>query len=321
MSAPLSVARLPEIAVLGTGGTIAGAATGDPSLPGYAAGVLGIGELLQKIPSLSQWARIHTEQVANIDSKDMDAALWSRLAERVAHWLEQPQVAGCVVTHGTDTLEETAYFLHLVHRSDKPVVLTAAMRPATALDADGPQNLLDALRVAADPQSRGLGAVCVLHGRVHAARDVVKISTHAVDAFGSGEPGALGELIGPQMRLWRRPSAEAGAPFAVPEAPLLPRVDIVLSHAGADGSVVRALLAASVQPALRGLVVAGTGGGTVHARLDAALQQAKAQGVRVEVASRVGPLRGGTFDGLSAVKLRVRMQLELAAAQEQDARR
>ena len=319
MSASLAVAGLPEIAVLGTGGTIAGTATGDPSLPGYTAGVLGIGELLHKIPSLSQWAHIHAEQVANIDSKDMDGALWSRLAGRVAHWLEQPQVVGCVVTHGTDTLEETAYFLHLVHRSDKPVVLTAAMRPATALDADGPQNLLDALRVAANPQARGLGAVCVLHGRIHAARDVAKISTHAVDAFGSSEHGALGELIGPRVRLWRRPDAEPGAPFAVPAASQWPRVDIVLSHAGADGSVVRALLADPDPPALRGLVVAGTGGGTVHARLDAALQQAKAQGVRVEVASRVGPLRGDAFDGLSAVKLRVRMQLELAAVQQPNA--
>ncbi len=313
MHNPSGPGARPRIVVLGTGGTIAGTATGDPTLPGYTAGVLSVDALLEGIPSLSRLAQIHAEQVANLDSKDMEVAVWTRLAERVAHWLAQPEIAACVITHGTDTLEETAYFLQLVQRSHKPVVLTAAMRPATALDADGPQNLLDAVRVAVQPQALGLGVVCVLHGRVHAARDVTKASTHRMDAFTSGERGPLGEVDGDSLRLWRRPDTEPGAPFAIPPADAWPRVEIVLSHAGADGALVRCLVGQSaLQPALRGLVVAGTGGGTVHQRLREALQWAEEQGVRVAIASRVGPLRGGAEDGLNAVKLRVRMLVELA---------
>lgn len=307
---------LPQIVVLGTGGTIAGTATGDPSLPGYTAGVLSVDELLQDIPSLSRLARIHTEQVANVDSKDMDLSVLSRLAVRVAHWLAQPEIEACVITHGTDTLEETAYFLQLVHRGDKPVVLTAAMRPATALNADGPQNLLDAIRVAVQPQARGLGVVCVLHGRVHAARDVTKANSHLVDAFSSGERGPLGEVDGDDLRLWRQPIAEHGAPYAIPDQDAWPRVEMVFSHAAADGALVRGLVgAAALQPPLRGLVVAGTGGGTVHRQLEAALQWAEQQDVQVRIASRVGPVRGGAEDGLNAVKLRIRLQLELSASQ------
>ena len=313
MHNPSGPSARPRIVVLGTGGTIAGTATGDPTLPGYTAGVLSVDALLEGIPSLSRLAQIHAEQVANLDSKDMEVAVWTRLAERVAHWLAQPEIAACVITHGTDTLEETAYFLQLVQRSHKPVVLTAAMRPATALDADGPQNLLDAVRVAVHPQAHGLGVVCVLHGRVHAARDVTKASTHRMDAFTSGERGPLGEVDGDSLRLWRRPDTEPGAPFAIPPADAWPRVEIVLSHAGADGALVRCLVGQSaLHPALRGLVVAGTGGGTVHQRLREALQWAEEQGVRVAIASRVGPLRGGAEDGLNAVKLRVRMLVELA---------
>jgi len=313
MHNPSGPGTRPRIVVLGTGGTIAGTATGDPTLPGYTAGVLRVDALLEGIPSLSRLAQIHAEQVANLDSKDMEVAVWTRLAERVAHWLAQPEIAACVITHGTDTLEETAYFLQLVQRSHKPVVLTAAMRPATALDADGPQNLLDAVRVAVQPQALGLGVVCVLHGRVHAARDVTKVSTHRMDAFTSGERGPLGEVDGDSLRLWRRPDTEPGAPFAIPPADAWPRVEIVLSHASADGALVRCLVANSaLQPALSGLVVAGTGGGTVHQRLQEALQWAEEQGVRVAIASRVGPLRGGAEDGLNAVKLRVRMLVDLA---------
>lgn len=313
MNNPSDDSTRPHVVVLGTGGTIAGTATGDPSLPGYTAGVLSVDALLRGIPALSRLAQIHTEQVANVDSKDMDFAIWTRLAERVAHWLAQPQIAGCVISHGTDTLEETAYFLQLVHRSDKPVVLTAAMRPATALSADGPQNLLDAVRVAVQPQARGLGVVCVLHGRVHAARDVTKAHASRVDAFSSGERGPLGEVDGDTLQLWRQPAAEPGAPFAIPAADAWPRVEILLNYAGADGALVRRLVAnPALQPPLRGLVIAGTGGGTVHQQLEAAREWAQQQGVRVEIASRVGPVHGGSDDGLNAVKLRVRLLLEIS---------
>ena len=302
----------PGVAVLGTGGTIAGVATGDPSLPGYTAGALGVDALLERVPALKRLAAVEAEQVANIDSKDMDVTVWCRLAQRVAHWLAQPQIAGCVVTHGSDTLEETAYFLHLVHRSSKPVVLTAAMRPATALDADGPQNLLDAVRTAISPVARGLGAVCVLQGRVHAARDVTKARADSIDAFASGERGPIGRLRGDDVEIWRRVPDEAGAPFEVPDPARWPRVDLLVSHAGADGRLLRSALRDADRP--HGVVIAGTGNGTIHSEIESAMAEARAQGVRIEIASRVGPLHGGADDGLNAVKLRVRMLLELAAA-------
>ena len=314
MTDSFSRAALPQIVVLGTGGTIAGAATGDPSLPSYTAGVLGVDALLQSVPALGRLAQIHTEQVANLDSKDMTFAVWTQLAERVAYWLAQPQIQACVITHGTDTLEETAYFLRLVLDTDKPVILTAAMRPATALNADGPQNLLDAVRVAVHPAARGLGVVCVLHGVVHAARDVTKANTHAVEAFSSGERGPLGEVDGEALRLWRQPVPEAGAPFPLPAAGGWPRVELLTNAAGSDSALVCCLISSTaLQPRLGGLVVAGTGGGTMHRELEAALRWAEQQGVRVRVASRVGPVRGGADDGLNAVKLRVRLLLELAA--------
>ncbi|MEW6560448.1 MAG: asparaginase [Pseudomonadota bacterium] len=315
MMAPPFTRPFPQIAVLGTGGTIAGTATGDPSLPGYTAGVLGVDALIQAVPALGDIAQMQTEQVANVDSKDMSFAVWTRLAERVMHWLAQPQIRACVITHGTDSLEETAYFLSLVVPPDKPVVLTAAMRPATALNADGPQNLLDAVRVALHPDARHFGVVCVLHGVVHAARDVAKVSTHAVEAFSSGERGPIGEIDGQELRIWRKVPPEGGAPFALPKKDCWPRVELLMNAAGVDGAVVRCLLESrSLQPPLRGLVIAGTGGGTVNRELEAALQEAEARGVAVKVASRVGPVRGGDDDGLSAVKLRVRLLLELAVA-------
>lgn len=298
--------------VLGTGGTIAGTATGDPTEPGYTAGVLSVEQLLAGVPALAALAHIEAEQVANIDSKDMDAAVWLRLAQRVQAHLARPEVSGCVITHGTDTLEETAYFLQLLHSGDKPVVLTAAMRPATALDADGPQNLLDAVRAAVDVRTRGLGVVCALHGRLHGAREVSKVHGRRVDAFSSGEAGPLGWVDAAGVRVNRKPAPEPGAPFALPSGvQTLPRVDIVTSHAGVDGSVVRALLAQPDPPA--GLVVAGTGNGTVHRALQAALDDAQRQGVVVRVGSRTGPVIGGGDDGLNPFKLRVRLQLELLA--------
>lgn len=303
-------AELPLVVVLGTGGTIAGTATGDPTEPGYTAGVLDVDTLLGGVPALAGLARIETEQVANIDSKDMDAATWCRLAERVRANLVRPEVSACVITHGTDTLEETAYLLHLLHDGAKPVVLTAAMRPATALDADGPQNLLDAMRAAVDPATRELGVVCVLHGLVHAARDVTKAYVRKVDAFSSGEPGPLGWVGSTGVRRNRVPSAEVGAPFVLPPDGNWPRVEIVMSHALADGALVRALMSQADRPA--GLVVAGTGNGTVNRALQAELDAAQANGTVVRYASRNGALSGGEAHGLNAVKLRVRLQLELA---------
>ena len=273
---PQTVAR---IVILATGGTIAGtAATATDSL-GYSAAQLGIAQLLAAVPALAGQP-IEAEQVAQIDSKDMGMEVWRSLTRRVAHHLARPEVSGVVVTHGTDTLEETAYLLQRVLAPSKPVVLTGAMRPATAVQADGPQNLLDAVALAREP---GAAGVCVVFaGSVFGAFDVRKRHTHRLDAFGAGDDGAIALIEGSGVRRLR--DWPAGLPLGIEvlERPE-PWVEIVISHAGASGAVVEALRAQGVD----GLVVAGTGYGSLHSALEAALRTAQAAGVPVQRCTRV----------------------------------
>ena len=271
-----------KIVVLGTGGTIAGTGADGSDHTGYRAAQIGVAELLAGMPALASWrSQLELEQLAQIDSKDMDEATWARLARRVAELLARDEVQGIVITHGTDTLEETAYFLHAVLAPTKPVVLTCAMRPATALGADGPQNLLDAIAVAATPQVSGV--LAVVAGAVHGPLDVQKVHPYRLDAFSSGDAGVLafveeGRLR--QLRPW---------PVGQPRLHLLehlsrpwPKVAIVMSHALAQPWVVEAL----VQQGARGLVVAATGNGTVHQDLQPALLRAEQRGVKLLRASR-----------------------------------
>jgi L-asparaginase len=300
------------VVVLGTGGTIAGTAANAGDNLGYTAAQLGVDALVRAVPALAALS-IESEQVAQVDSKDMDFAVWRTLAGRVAHHLARPEVAGIVITHGTDTLEETAYLLQRVLAPAKPVVLTAAMRPATSLQADGPQNLLDAVHVARHPGASGV--VAVLAGTVHAAADVRKAHTYRIDAFSSGDAGPVARVEEGQLRMLRAwPDGDALGVERLAAAPW-PRVDIVLSHAGADGDVVDAV----VKLGARGVVVAGTGNGTLHHQLEAALLRAQDAGVRVMRCSRVavGPVfakpgeqlpAGGD---LSPVKARVELLLQL----------
>lgn len=307
-----------KIALLATGGTIAGRAATAHDNIGYTAAELGVGELLASVPGVAAQA-VATEQVAQVDSKDMSLEIWRALALRCAHWLAQEDVAGVVVTHGTDTLEETAFFLQCVLAPAKPVVLTCAMRPATSLLADGPQNLLDALAVAGAPDARGVLAVCA--GAIHAAADVAKQHTYRLDAFTSGDAGPVGHVEEGRLRLlrdWPRPDARAAQWFArLAAGARWPRVEIVMNHAGAGGAIVKALVAQGVD----GLVVAGTGNGSVHRDLEAALRNAQAQGVKVlrstrcaqgAVLAKPGDVlpHAGT---LSPVKARVALMLELLA--------
>ena len=270
-----------KIVVLGTGGTLAGTADDPGDNIGYLAAQLGITELIARITALAG-VELECEQVAQIDSKDMDYAVWRELAERVAYHVARNDVAGVVVTHGTDTLEETAYLLQRVLAPTKPVVLTAAMRPATALLSDGPQNIVDAVRVAQHAGAKGV--VAVLAGCVHSAFDVRKRHTYRLDAFGSGDAGPLGVMQEGALTLWRAwPGGRAlGLQTLARETP--PRVEIVTSHGGADGGIVDALCAHGVA----GIVVAGTGNGTLHHRLEAALRRARDEGgVRILRCSRV----------------------------------
>lgn len=304
-----------SIVVLGTGGTIAGAAASAADHVGYRAGQVPVQQLLAGLPPLAD-LRIVTEQVAQIDSKDMEPAVWVALARRCQHWLAQPDVAGVVVTHGTDTLEETAYLLHRLLAPAKPLVLTCAMRPATALSADGPQNIVDAIAVARTPGARGVVAVCA--GRVHAGVDVRKVHPYRLDAFSSGDAGVLGHVEDGrlrQLRDWPAPPQSAAWPLdALDPAREWPRVEIVLSHAGASGRSVQAL----VRDGVRGLVVAGTGNGSVHAALEGALVAAARQGIPVLRSTRCaeGQVVGRGEDPLPATSLtpvqaRIELQLQL----------
>ncbi len=301
--------------ILGTGGTIAGTAANAADAVGYTAAQLGVERLVAAVPALAEVA-LECEQVAQVDSKDMTHAVWQRLAQRCAHHLARDDVAGVVVTHGTDTLEETAYFLHRVLAPAKPLVLTAAMRPATSLQADGPQNLLDAVTVSRNGPG---GVAVVLAGIAHAAADVRKLHGWRLDAFGSGDAGALGAIEAGRWRAFRVMPAVAplGTQAIAPDVAQWPRVEVIASHAGASGRVVDALQALGVD----GLVVAATGSGTVHAELAAALQRARDAGVAVRVASRCafGPAidaASGAVDPRTPWQMRVDLLLELLAGSE-----
>lgn len=316
-----------KIVVLGTGGTIAGTSPVAGANVGYVAGQLGVDQLLASVPALAQAVagfELVAEQVANVDSKDMSHAIWQALVQRCWARLQDPAVAALVITHGTDTLEETAWLLHALLPADKPVVLTSSMRPATALAPDGPQNLLDAVRLAAHPQARGVLAVAA--GVVHGARAVHKAHPLRLDAFSSGDEGPLGWVEDERVR-WAhgappaaRPAVFADLAMRLAAAPAeqpwrWPRVELVASHAGSDGVVVDALVAHGVH----GLVVAATGNGTLHEALQPALERALDAGVAVRIASRC-PLgrmvslqdaRWRDAQGLSPVKARISLMLEL----------
>ena len=307
---------MPLVVILATGGTIAGTASASTDTTGYRAGALGVDALIAAVPALAE-RRLEAESVAAIDSKDMDIATWQRLAERVAHHVARPEVAGVVITHGTDTLEETAYFLHRVLAPAKAVLLTAAMRPASALSPDGPANLLDTVMLAGTPGVHGVGVVFA--GAAWAAVGLRKIHTLQTGAFAGSDCGPVARLEGGVLRVFRAwPEGDALGLARIAAAPAAwPRVEIVLNHAGADGRMVDAAVAAGAA----GLVVAGTGHGSLSARLEEALARARAAGVRVTRASRCafGPvLPRDAADAeaageLSAVQARVELQLALLA--------
>jgi L-asparaginase len=193
-----------NIVILATGGTIAGAAaTGTQA--GYSSGQVGVETLIQAVPQLREQANIRGEQVANVGSQEMNDAIWLQLAQRTNALLAQREVDGVVITHGTDTIEETAYFLNLVIDSDKPVVMTAAMRPATALSADGPLNIFNAVAVAADPDAAGRGVLVVINDDIHGARGMTKTSTTDVQTFVSAERGLMGATLYGDNRWFRHP--------------------------------------------------------------------------------------------------------------------
>lgn len=304
------------VVVLGTGGTIAGASASATDNIGYTAAQISIESLLSGVPALAG-ERLVCEQVAQIDSKDMTAGVWKALVERVAHHLEQPETRGIVVTHGTDTMEETAYLLQRVLAPQKPVVLTGAMRPAGSMLADGPQNLLDGVAVAR--VEAAMGVVVVAAGQVHGAFDVRKRHSYALDAFGSGDAGVIGRVVEGRLHRYREwPGGIAlGADRMQRDPEAWPWVEIVMNYGNADGAVVRLLAEHGVD----GIVVAGTGNGTVSERLQAALDFAEAGGVAIVrntrcaaggvIAAGDAPDAGDAAHTLTAVQARVDLLLSL----------
>jgi L-asparaginase len=300
----MNAKKTKKIVVLATGGTIAGLANDASKPQNYTAGQVRVADLLEGVAH--DGVELLTEQVAQLDSKDMSFAVWQNLLARVVHWLEQDDVQGVVITHGTDTLEETAYFLQTVLQPIKPVAMTCAMLPANAPDSDGPGNLKDALAWVQQQTVSGVSVVCA--GQTHVGNAVQKSHSHLRNPF------TLQAGVTPPLAL-RVPSVAQ-----VLSCTHWPRVELVLNHAGADGRLVRALMA---HDAPQGWVVAGTGNGTLHHDLEAALLDAQKQGTQVLRASRCahGGVQSRDADvlphagGLTAVQARVALLMHLVAQQ------
>jgi L-asparaginase len=308
------------VVILGMGGTIAGIAPDGASDLAYEAAQLGIDALVQAVPELRD-VPLEAEQVAQVDSKDMTHAIWQTLTQRVLHHLLRSEVQGIVVTHGTDTMEETAYLVQRVLAPKKPVVFTGAMRPASSRQADGPDNLVNAVAVAQEPGAHGV--LVVMAGTVHGAVDVRKAHAHRLDAFSSGDVGPLARFEDGalhRMRAW--PTGEAiGVAVLDPDPGTWPSVEIVTSHAGASTTLIDALARAGT----KGIVVAATGNGTVHEAIEQGVQRAAWSGMVVLRATRCGD--GAILDALdngkgawpsagalTPAKARVELMLKLMAA-------
>ncbi len=285
-AAPVARPALPHVVILATGGTIAGVQPKEGEA-GYKSGSLSVEALIKGAPGIEKLARLDGEQIASIGSQDMNDVVWGKLAKRANELLAQPDVDGIVVTHGTDTMEETGFFLGLVLRSDKPVVLVGSMRPATSQSADGPLNLLNGVAVAADPESKGHGVMVVVNDEIHTGRDVHKTHTTAVNTFVSVTRGTVGKVYYGKVKYGYIPTYRhtVRSEFATaPRSIYPPRVDIVFAHEGVDGTMVKCAVAAGA----KGIVLAGVGDGNATTDMINALAEAAKSGIVVVRASHVG---------------------------------
>src|SRR5688572_1654159 len=276
--------KLPNIVVLATGGTIAGAGVSSTG-SAYTSGQVKIDAMIDAVPNIRKLANITGEQLANVGSQDMSVKVWLDLANRINTLLAKPDVDGVVITHGTDTQEETAYFLTLVVKTDKPVVLTGSMRPSTALSADGPLNLYNAVALAANPAAKGYGVMVVMNDEIHSAHDVKKMITTPVQTFQSPQEGLIGTVIFGDVLFFHKPSGKhtTSSEFSVEGVTSLPRVDIVYACADMSPDLVDLMVKAGA----KGIVIAGVGDGNMNAATLEACKKATAAGVAVVRASRV----------------------------------
>jgi len=315
---PVSAAGpLPHVLVLATGGTI-GSAPGGRQVTGE--------QLVASIPELHGVAEVKVETIAAVGSSELTFADWSRLVARIrSAFASDPGLAGIVVTHGTDTMEETAFLLDLVIDDARPVVVTGSMRQSTVTSADGPGNVLEAITVAASPASRGRGTLVVLDDEIHAASAVTKTNTTHLSTFKSPDRGPLGVVIPSVGLKYLQPAARLGHAYAITPEQIaaLPRVDIVTSYLGGDD----ALLQAALKAGAKGVVIAGFGSGTMTPAVDAAASAIAKAGTPVVFSSRVltGPVHDGSYgaerrpdafarsDFLNPAKARVLLMVHLAA--------
>jgi L-asparaginase type II len=321
-SAQAAEAAKPNVVILATGGTIAGSGATTTTTVGYTAATVGVDSLIKAVPELAKVANVKGEQVFQIASENMSNEHWLTLAKRVNALLAQRDVDGIVITHGTDTLEETAYFLDLVVKSKKPVVLVGAMRPSTAISADGPINLYNAVMLAASPEAVGKGVLVALNDQINAAREVTKTNTSTLDTFKTTELGMLGYFQGNKVHFYRQSTRKntADTEFDVSNLTSLPQVDIVYGYANMGPVALNALVAAGA----KGIIHAGVGDGSLAAKVVPSLQAARKQGVVVVRAARVGQgivARNGeanddeldtvVSDTLNAQKARILLMLAL----------
>ncbi len=272
-----------KVVVIATGGTIAGVSSaGNDGV--YKSGHLAVDHLINAVPEAGEIAALHGVQISSIGSQDMNDVIWMELAAEVDKWLSDDSVSGVVVTHGTDTMEETAYFLNLVVDSEKPVVLTGAMRPATALSADGPLNLYNAVAVAASTRARGHGVMVVANDFIHGAREISKSNTLTVQAFESPNLGLLGAIHFGKFRMYRKPLKRhtTDSVFSIKSIGELPRVDVIFAHSNMNGDLVRAAVAHGA----KGIVLAGVGNGNASALAVEALAEAAKGGTVVVRSTR-----------------------------------
>ena len=282
--AALASAQKPNIHILATGGTIAGTGA-SATATNYTAGQVAIGTLLDAVPQLKEIAHVTGEQVVRIGSQDMNDEVWLTLANRINELLNQPETDGIVITHGTDTMEETAYFLNLTVKSEKPVVLVGAMRPSTALSADGPLNLYNAVVTASDKQSTGKGVLVVMNGSILGAESVSKMHTTGVETFQAPNAGALGYVLNSQVVYNQAPLKKhtTESVFDVSGLKKLPKVGIVYSYSNIDADMVEPML----KNGYEGIVHAGVGNGNIHRNVFPVLEKARKQDIQVVRSSRI----------------------------------
>jgi L-asparaginase len=273
-----------QVVILATGGTIAGSAK-TQTQAGYTSGQVGIDTLLAAVPQLGDLAEIRGEQISNVGSQDLSDVIWLSLAKRINELQAAADVDGIVITHGTDTLEETGYFLQLTVRGEKPVVMTAAMRPSTALSADGPLNIFNAVAVAADPDARGRGVLIAANDDIHGARAITKTSTTDVQTFQSPERGLIGVSLYGVNRYFRFPyrTHTSASEFSLKGVKSLPRVDVVYITADVSPD----LIDSAVENGAKGIVTAGVGNGNMTGSALEAVKRARKKGVVVVRSSRV----------------------------------